>query len=73
MYRVTHMSGLLSLHLEDLPLWGVTFNPVPFLRAASLASMTRGGLSFGHLITNYFSTLDINGEARGNMKNWRKF
>lgn len=70
---VTRMSGLLSLHWEGLPLWRVTFNPVPFLRAASLASMIRDGLSFGYLVTNYFSTLDVNREARGNMKNWRKF
>lgn len=51
---------------------GGNFNPVLFLRSASLASMFRDGLSFGHLITNHFSTLDINEEVRGNMKNWRK-
>lgn len=43
-------------HLEHLPLWVGTFKPIPVPRGDSLANLTNG-LSFGHLLNNYFLTL----------------
>lgn len=71
---VTRVAGFPFLHLEHLPLWVVTLNPILFLRGDLFASLTRDGLSFGHLLNDYFFNSYHKWRREGdNMRNGGKF